>query len=150
MSALKTAGSVAGSIVKNSTFQIVVGILAILGFVYYVGTKMGQKVIPTVDYPNKGAGLPEGWQKQAEELLNKCHDAVYGYLVSAQGKEQVFIALLSLSDDQLVYMYNSFNAKYFREHDETLTAAIDNELIYLYTTGTKSQLINRMRGLKLA
>ncbi|WP_080056723.1 hypothetical protein [Spirosoma aerolatum] len=148
--ALKKTGQVAGKIARNTTFQIVVGVLAVLGFVYWIGRKMGQKEIPQVEYPNKGTGLPAGWQGQAESIIKDCYDVVYGSIVFSGAKDELFTTLLGLSDDQLVYVYNAWNARYFRLHNETLTQAIDNEVYYDYFTGKKSSIVNKMKSLKLA
>ncbi len=138
-------------IAKNRTVQIVLVAVVVLGFVYIIGRSAGrsQNIGPTVDYPTRGNGLPSGWDKEAETLLQDLYNVISGWLVLSGTKDDVFQRYLDLSDDQLTYLYNLWSSRYFYKDQETLTEAIDNEKWYDTLSGKKPKLVNRLIGLKL-
>lgn len=92
-----------------------------------------------VPYPDKGEGLPAQWETKGNELVDELFDVIDGVTDSAVSKERAFAKLLTLTNDQLVYVYNTYNQKYGKQSNETLTEAIEGEWIW-NSTPTKQAI----------
>ena len=114
---------------------LVVGV-GILMFIYYSGKKAGKtKGLlgqgKPEDLPNSGSGIPKGWNP--DSLVGKLFAALDGvdWFSSNDDKTESYGALVSLTDDQIVAVYNRFNQLHGKAKDgqyqETLYMWIQND-----------------------
>ncbi len=92
-----------------------------------------------VKYPDGGKGLPPNWQTQGNELADELFEAIDGITDSTSYRETVFSKLLVLTNDQLVYVYNTYNQKYGKQDNKTLTVAISEE--YMWGSSIQKQTL---------
>jgi hypothetical protein len=100
---------------------------------------------PLPDIPNNGVNIPTGYQTTAKSIATQLYDVVTGWFVWSSDKEKAFNVLWNLTDDQLVYVYRVYNSMYFKEYQETMTQAIQNE--FYFTNSIKAELVKRLSSL---
>lgn len=145
----KTITAPVVKIAQNKTVQIVLIAIVVLAFVYYLGRKLGEKYIPPVPYPDGGNSLPVDWQRQGDALTDQCRVILYGLGKRSDERDELFVSLFALSNDQLTYVYNAWNARYYKEKGDSLTQAIDDIIVYGWLTGNKKKIVNRLKSLGL-
>ena len=145
----KTITAPVVKVAQNRTVQIILVAALVLGFVYYLGRKLGEKYMPPVAYPDGGKTLPADWQKQGDILVDQAHAILYGLFKRSDERDELFVSMLALSNDQLTYMYNRWGAAYYKEKGDSLTQAIDDVYVYGWLTGNKKKIVNKMKTLGL-
>ena len=92
-------------------FQIFLIVVIIIGAVYWYGQKQGkEKAQQPQKLPNNGSGIPQGWLPDA--LADEGYDVLKGANPVTFWKDIWAEKLTTLSNDQLVAVYNEFNRKY--------------------------------------
>lgn len=96
---------------KKYTSEIIIGAVLLIGYYLY---KMGKKQGQIIDYPNNGAGIPQGWSPRpvVVTLQNAFCPSGSSWLCGVDGTDEQLIwgALDGLTDDQLSAVYNDFNS----------------------------------------
>jgi len=96
--------------------------------------------------PDNGVNIPIGYLVTATNIAQQVFDVTEGLFTWAAQKESVFVTLMNLTDDQLVYVYTVYNNKFFSTNNESMTKAIKSE--YNVTLGgVRDKLVSRLIGL---
>lgn len=142
------------------TLLVVIGL--IIGIVIY------QKVVKDVDerkyvddLPNNGNGIPtEGVSENGKPvswnplpITEELHEVLYGFSMidigNSSKKTAVYAKLMALTNDQLVAVYNAYNARYMEEDgDGTLRDVIEDEW-FEDSQGNAKKVLDRMVALDL-
>lgn len=131
----------------KTVIGIVVTIIIIIAVIYILGRRSIKKQIP------KDVELPSDTQPGGQTNFNPgpYTDAVYEDITEIIGTRDSlpYQALLSLSNTQLVAVYNDWNQRYYTKLKETLTQAISKEYtIWNYSwTSVAGTLIDRLKSL---
>ncbi len=104
--------------------------LAILAIVVYIIWKKGKNAGADtsniqVKYPNGGKQIRVGFD--ANGLAMQLFDVMDGIFTWANTKEKVFILLNACTGEEMIAVYNAFNAKYGSKGKGTLTKWINDE-----------------------
>lgn len=118
-----------------STTIFVMMFLAVGTVIYFIWQfiklklESGQKEIPVPKLPNGGSDIPAGFETEALRIAARVKEVTDGLFTLAAEKEQAFVILDSLNDDQLVYVYRVYSNQYSVNdpNRETMTEVIDNE-----------------------
>jgi hypothetical protein len=127
----------------------IIGGLAALGlflFIYLAGKSSGKKKIPKDQIlPNSGSGVPKGWDPSA--LADEGNNVLHWYKAPGD-KEDYFLKLLNLTDDQLTAVWNQFNHLYYTPSDGTLTEWINDSTGALLNS-RKGEVMDNLKRLHL-
>ena len=125
-------------------------IAIVLAAVYFFGKNAGKGA--TVSYPGSKTKDPvtdDFTTKQAPNILDALFQAFDGYSLDVDAKTLAVQRIISLTDNQLVYVFNRYNQRYLAGKGETLYTIIDGE--YFGPIGiaaqVKSDILKRMREL---
>jgi hypothetical protein len=141
---------------KGITWVILAG-LALLGFVYFSGKSAGKRKVPKdTELPNAGSGIPVigtdqngkkiSWSPNA--IVSDLFDALNGSFVMAATKEELFIRMLDLTDDQLTAVYNKFDKDHYDKDNGTMTQWIKDEF-NVSIGSVRDELVRRLQNLRL-
>ena len=108
-------------------FLVVVLIVAVIWYIGYRAARNKFKDSTSVPYPDGGTGLPAQGQRILDNLVDETYDVLDGIWQGTGIKEPVFNQYRALTNDQLTYVYNKYNASFQRTTGETLTQAIEAE-----------------------
>jgi hypothetical protein len=116
-------------------------ILVVVAVVFLVGKSVGKKKEEKkqVKLPNNGKGIPEKWDPKP--LANEVYRNFKGVFTWAAQKEVTMGKLFSLTDDQLVAVYNAFNKHY--GGGKTLTYWLEDEF-NVTLGGVRNSLVERL------
>ncbi|GAB3568868.1 hypothetical protein GCM10027578_22240 [Spirosoma luteolum] len=138
------------SALTSRPLQYALLIGGVLLVIYYVGRKAGKGV--SVSYPGSkesDAVTTDFVNKQAPNILNNLFEAFDGLSMDVDTKTLAIAPLISMTDNQLVYIFNRYNQRYLAGKGETLYTVINGE--YFGPIGLaakyKAQLLKRMREL---
>lgn len=131
------------------TYALFVG-LAFVGIIYfmykYFAKKASTSVPPVPNIPDNGVNIPIGYLVTATNIAQQVFDVTDGLFKWAARKESVFVTLINLTDDQLVYVYTVYNNRFFATYNESMTKSIKSE--YNVTLGgVRDKLVSRLIGL---
>ncbi len=116
-------------------------------FIYRAGKKNATP--PKVNYPQGGAGVPQGWDPTA--IIDELYDVMSGGFTFSGTKDAAWIKLRDLATpDMVTAVYDGFNQKHFKDGNGTLTQWIRDENYYDYVSGVKASTIARLQQLNLA
>jgi len=118
----------------NNTIYVVVGLgLVLCVLAYFVGKSIGVKspppAVPLPDDNNPGgtgAPITNAEQGELDSLALRIYNDVTG--ISWWGHDNdLYQECINLSDRLLGGLYNTYNAKYFSRHNQTLTQVLNDE-----------------------
>lgn len=92
------------AILKNKWFWIVIAVIVVALLIYHFGKAAGSG---HADYPDGGAGIPQGWTPTA--AANELYNAIYG---AGTDEQAIWNALNGLTKDQLAAIYNEYTATF--------------------------------------
>lgn len=122
----------------------------VLLVIYYIGRNAGKGA--TVSYPGSkeaDAVTNDFVNKVAPNILNALYEAFDGWSADVDTKTLAIAPLLSMTNNQLVYIYNRYNQRYLAGKGETLYSVINSE--YFGPFGLANQyrndILRRMREL---
>lgn len=127
---------------SNKVFRYAVLILVVVAIVFLVGKSMGKKSQEKkqVKLPDSGNGIPKGWDPRP--LANEVFKNFKGVFTFASVKEVTLGKVFSLSDDQLVALYNTFNRE-FSDNGDTLTKWLRDEY-NVAVGGVRDAVVDRL------
>jgi hypothetical protein len=138
------------STLASRPFQYAILIGLILLAVYLVGRKSGKGA--SVSYPKSKDTDPvsdEFVTKQAPNIINTLFEAFDGWNLDLDNKTLAIERIISLTDNQLVYIYKAYNQRYLSGKKETLYTVINED--YFWPIGVaaqrKREILKRMREL---
>ena len=122
-------------------------LIIIIGvYFYYRGKRNAEG--PKVTYPEGGNAIPEGWSPLP--LVSELHDAMDGLFTLMGTKDAAWTKLRDLPTDEMVIaVYDTYNQKYFRDGNGTLTQWIRDEKYADPLTGVKESTLARLQNLDL-
>lgn len=133
---------------KPLQYALLIG--GVLLVIYYIGRSAGKGA--TVSYPGSkesDAVTNDFVNKVAPNILNALYEAFEGWSLDVDTKTLAIAPLLSMTDNQLVYIFNRYNQRYLAGKGETLYSVINGE--YFGPVGLANQyrndLLRRMREL---
>lgn len=136
------------SIWNNKTIRWGLIILTGLVLLYLYGRSAGKKKaledLNQEPLPNNGQGIPTGWDPKP--VANRLFTVLDGFWTAAATKEPVFQEAYSLTNDQLVAVYNSFNGLFGSKGKGTLTEWIRDDWNFSIG-GKRDPLIERLVSL---
>lgn len=147
---MTAAAAAALKVVTNRWFLIALLVVGVILTIYFSGKRAGKATLDKFvarPLPNSGGGIPQNWDATASALVDELYDAIFSWTAPVEKKARVIGKFLPLTDDQLTACYNLYNARYGLKNGETLTEAIDGELMPFYDED--DQLIARLRQLNL-
>ena len=145
-------------LLMNKFFIITMLVVVFLIAIYFWGRSAGKKAATGTQakLPNNGKGIPINWNPTP--TVEKVHKAFNDYFTSALDKQTAFQSLLSLTNDQLIAVYNEFNRKYQGGvkgdtllqwvKDEWITRDITSPL-GIFATDLKADVIKKFEALNL-
>lgn len=140
----------AKSALAYKPLQYALLVAIVLAVVYFVGKKAGKGA--TVSYPGSKTKDPitdDFATKQAPNIRDALFQAFDGYSLDVDVKTLAVQRIISLTDNQLVYIFNSYNQRYLSGKGETLYTIINGE--YFGPIGQAAQvkrdILKRMREL---
>jgi hypothetical protein len=127
---------------------IILGAAGLIVYLIYKNLKnKANQNPPLPELPNGGQNVGANYQATATALATKLEEVTSGIFTSAAVKETIFVSLLYLTDDQLVYVYRVFNDKYYKSNGgQTMTAVIDDEW-NVSAGGVRDRLVDRLTRL---
>ncbi|GEM_PF-3353823 len=135
---------------KPLQYALLIG--GVLLVIYYIGRSAGKGV--AVSYPGSKTADPvtaDFVNKVAPNILNALFEAFDGWSADVDTKTLAIAPLISMTDNQLVYIFNRYNQRYLAGKNETLYSVINGE--YFGPLGLaakyKADLLRRMRELKM-
>lgn len=115
------------TLVSNKQFIVTVTIVVLVvvfGFAVWKWGKASNENRPgRADLPNGGSGVPAGWSPT--KSVTTLHNAMDGL---GTDEDAIFGALENLTRDQLIMVYNEFNAQYAHESNGDLIDWFNSEL----------------------
>lgn len=133
---------------KPLQYALLIG--GVLLIVYFIGRSAGKGA--TVKYPGSKTADPvttDFVNKVAPNVLNALFEAFDGISMDVDTKTLAIAPLLSMTSNQLVYIYSSYNQRYLAGTKETLYSVINTE--YFGPVGLANQyrndILRRMREL---
>lgn len=102
------------AILNNKWFGIVAGAIIVLVIVYYFG-KASRKLPPVVPYKSDSPAIPQGWS--AEPSARALRNAAAG---PGTDEQMIWDTLGYLNPNQLIAVYNTYNALYHPKGDGNL------------------------------
>jgi len=117
-------------------------------WLYLRGKKDGKAYIPDAPYLKGTVAIPAGYNPNilADELFAAMNDI----LVLSTTKEIAWNKLLTLpNDDMIIAVYNAFNKKYGPKGKGSLTAWINDEVVYNWGSSVKAKTVAKLRSLNL-
>jgi hypothetical protein len=129
-------------LLASKTFRWIAIALVILAVVYLIGRAAGKKkeAEKVVKLPNGGSQIPVGWDPKV--LANEVYRNFKGIFTWASNKEVTMGKLMSLMDDQLVAVYNTFN-RLFSDDGKSLTKWLSDEF-NVSVGGVRDSLVSRL------
>lgn len=95
--------------------------------------------------PDSGKGIPIGWT--ARPYSTALYSALKGYPGNISEKALIIERLISLTNDQLIAVYNDFNLLYYKEGEGTMLQWLRDEN---FSPNNIDVLINRLMLLNCA
>lgn len=131
--------------------MIAVAIIVIVLVIFFIGKKSGKKSAPKpVDLPpdTQPGGITQFNPGPYTDNLHEDITEIWGFRNS-----KPYSDLLSLSNTQVVAVYNDWNNRYYSEDNETLYQAIAAERFYTFTLGwpaLRQTVLDRLWSLGLS
>ena len=126
-------------------YLIIVVIVIALGFVIY--NKLTAYTPPTAQFNPDEAGLPPNFDVDGEAA------AAYAVFNSyfGTGAATLFTHLNSLSDNEIIAVYNAYSSKYFSDRNKTLTQEVQHTYNFGFgASQATADLLAKMQRLDLA
>lgn len=132
---------------------VIIG-LALVGIIILAVKLIKKKAltdIPLPDLPNGGKDIADidTFKLEAELIAKNTFTVTDGVFTTATTKEDVFLRLMKLNNDSLIYTYRVFNKEYYPINKETMTQAIDDEIFVKPAAigGVRDKLVARLISL---
>lgn len=115
------------NIQESLLFGAIVAVLAYLAVGPIVSSVVSLSARPDAGNYNLN-NIPQGWEPS--DIARELRDDVYETTINRNNSTEsldLYQRLASLSDDQLVMVYNYWRSKFYSEHNETMVQAMGKE-----------------------
>jgi|GEM_PF-1610906 len=136
-------------IAKNAFARWTLIAIVVLLLVFLVGKALGKnKAFKPIKLPDNGQGIPVGWEPQMFALVTELFKVMDGLFTTSVDKENAWVRLNVLTNDQITAVYNEFNRQFGKKNKGTLTDWIADEK-WTAIGSIQNQLVSRMKSIGL-